>query len=71
MDYLIGSEAQLEPIWLAWHIDAFRDAQDPALINHSDVVYGIAPSGKLTTLYFGNFKTADIVHDVPLLASAS
>ena len=57
-------------VWSHWNVGSRRDAQQPDLINHSGLVYGIAASGKLTTLYPGNFTPPQIVHDIPgLLAS--
>ena len=70
MQYLIGSAQALGRVWAAWNVGSQRDAQQPDLINHSGLVYGIAASGKLTTLYPGNFTPSMIVHDIPgLLAS--
>ena len=70
MQYLIGNAQSLGRVWAAWNVGSERDAQEPDLINHSGLVYGIAASGKLTTLYPGNFTPSMIVHDIPgLLAS--
>lgn len=70
MQYLIGNLPQLARVWKAWNVGSERDAQHPDEVNHSGLVYGISASGKLTTLYPGNFTPAMIVHDVPgLLAS--
>jgi len=70
MQYLIGNARQLSTVWAHWNVGSARDAQQPDLINHSGLVYGIAASGKLTTLYPGNFTPPQIVHDIPgLLAS--
>jgi protein SCO1 len=69
MDYLIGSSSELARVWEAWNVGSKRDAQQPELVNHSGLVYGITASGKLTTLYPANFKPSEIAHDVPLLAS--
>ena len=67
MDYLIGSYKQLLPIWKAWGIavtvNKYEDAED-----HTAVVFGITPSGKIVVAYPSSFTPADIVHDVPLLA---
>lgn len=70
MQYLIGSTRELAQVWKAWGVGSERDAQQPALVEHSGLVYGISASGKITTLYAANFKPAEIVHDVPLLASS-
>jgi protein SCO1/2 len=70
MQYLIGNARQLGRVWSAWNVGSEADAQQPDLINHSGLVYGIGASGKLITLYPGNFAPSQIVHDVPgLLAS--
>jgi len=70
MQYLIGSGAQLAPVWKSWYVGSSRDVGRPALVNHSALVYGISASGKLTTIYASNFVPSQIVHDVaPLLAS--
>ena len=69
MQYLIGSAPQLARVWSAWGVGSERDAQQPELVNHSGLVYGITASGKQATIYAANFQPADIAHDVPLLAS--
>jgi hypothetical protein len=35
----------------------------------SALIYGISAGGKVTTLYPAEFTPAQIVHDVPILAS--
>lgn len=69
MQYLIGSARQLASVWSAWGVGSERDAQQPQLVNHSGLVYGITGSGKQATIYAANFRPADIAHDVPLLAA--
>lgn len=70
MKYLIGSAHELGQVWKAWNVGSERDAQQPQLVNHSGLVYGISASGKVTTIYSANFKPSEIVHDVPALASS-
>jgi protein SCO1 len=70
MQYLVGSASQLARVWSAWGVGSERDAQQPELVNHSGLVYGITASGKQATIYAANFRPADIAHDVPLLASS-
>jgi cytochrome oxidase Cu insertion factor (SCO1/SenC/PrrC family) len=68
MEYLIGTRKTLIPVWRAWGINTSKPtAQDE--VNHSALIYGITASGKVTTVYASNFKPADLVHDVPLLAA--
>jgi protein SCO1/2 len=69
MQYLIGSAHELAHVWQEWNVGSEQDAQQPQLVNHSGLVYGISASGKLTTLYAANFKPSDIAHDAPLLSS--
>jgi protein SCO1/2 len=69
MQYLIGSAHELAHVWKEWNVGSEQDAQQPQLVNHSGLVYGIGASGKLTTLYAANFKPSDIAHDAPLLSS--
>jgi protein SCO1 len=68
MRYLLGSKSKLTAVWKSWGIVARPDRSDPEKVEHSAPIYGISASGKITTLYPSNFKPAQIVHDVPLLA---
>ena len=74
MQYLIGSQAQLERVWRDWGIISKSAPQksknNPDLVEHSAEIIGISASGKVMTLYPANFKPAEIVHDVPLLAAS-
>jgi protein SCO1/2 len=72
MDYLIGSRKQLEKVWVKWSIRQKNDPQNnnPDIVEHSALIYGISGSGKITTLYPSNFKPQQIVHDVPILAAS-
>jgi protein SCO1/2 len=69
MQYLIGSAHELAHVWQEWNVGSEQDAQQPQLVNHTGLVYGISASGKLTTLYASNFKPSDIAHDAPLLST--
>ena len=69
MQYLIGSAKELARVWKAWGVGSERDAHNPELVEHTGLVYGISASGKVMTLYPGNYKPAELAHDVPLLAS--
>ncbi len=69
MQYLIGSRKQLQPVWKDWFILAKAAPGPKDRVGHSALVYGISASGKITTIYPGNFVPTQIVHDVPLLAS--
>jgi protein SCO1/2 len=69
MKYLIGSAKELARVWQAWGVGSERDAQQPQLVNHTGLVYGITASGKRLTVYSASFRPEQIAHDVPLLAA--
>jgi protein SCO1 len=70
MQYLIGSARELGQVWQRWGVGSERDAEDPDIVNHSALVYGISATGELRTVYIGSdFKPSEVAHDVPLLAS--
>ncbi|MGN6254191.1 MAG: SCO family protein [Solirubrobacterales bacterium] len=68
MQYLIGSRAELGRVWKDWSIVAKPAKAGRDLVEHSALIYGIGADGKVTTLYPANFRPAQLVHDVPLLA---
>lgn len=70
MQYLIGSAPELGRVWKAWGVGSEQDAQQPQLVNHSGLVYGLSSQGKVTTLYAANFTPQEIEHDAPLLAAS-
>ena len=70
MQYLVGSAKELGAVWKTWGVGAEQDAQQPQLVDHTGLVYGISAAGKVTTLYSASFTPQEIVHDAPLLASS-
>ena len=70
MQYLIGSPSALAAVWKVWNVGSARDVGNPALVNHSALVYGISAKGKVTTIYPASFKPSEIVHDVPALLAS-
>jgi protein SCO1/2 len=70
MQYLIGSAKALAATWNAWGITAGPQTGDPELVAHDALIYGITAHGKVAVVYPANFTPGEIVHDVPLLASA-
>jgi protein SCO1 len=70
MQYLIGSAHELARVWKAWGVGSEQDAQQPQLVNHTGLVYGVSAQGKVTTLYAANFTPQEIAHDAPLLATS-
>jgi protein SCO1/2 len=69
MDYLLGSHAQLERTWKAWDV-GIQTGTNQLTVGHSSIVYGITASGRMAVVYPSSFSPAQIVHDVPLLASS-
>jgi protein SCO1 len=69
MQYLLGSAPALASTWSAWGVGSRREANDPQLIAHSALVYGVSARGILTTVYPATFAPSQIVHDVPKLAA--
>jgi protein SCO1 len=70
MKYLIGSAHELGKVWQAWGVGSERDAQQPDVVNHSALVYGVDASGQLKTVYISSdWKPSEVAHDVPLLAA--
>jgi len=67
MKYLIGDAHELAEVWEAWNVGSERDSVNPEFVAHSALVYGIAASGRLTTIYPANFKPEQIVSDLPKL----
>jgi protein SCO1/2 len=70
IQYLVGSRAQLLPVWRKWGVAAQPDPKSPQFINHSSFIFGISASGVRTTLYPANGEVSWMVHDVPLLAKS-
>ena len=67
MDYLVGSAAQLAPVWKRWGVAAAADTTDPNFVAHSALIYGVGASGDIQTVYSWDAPPADLAHDVPLL----
>ena len=71
MQYLIGSAGVLRPVWKDWGVAAAAQAaaDDPDLVAHTALVYGITARGKITVIYPSNFSPGEIVHDVKILSA--
>jgi protein SCO1/2 len=71
MQYLIGSAGVLRPVWKDWGVAAAAQAaaDDPDLVAHTALVYGITARGKITVIYPSNFSPSEIVHDVRILSA--
>jgi cytochrome oxidase Cu insertion factor (SCO1/SenC/PrrC family) len=67
--YVIGDRAQLEPLWADWQVATQVPKDDPELIEHSSLIYGVTASGKLATAYPVGFEPDAIARDLDLLNS--
>jgi protein SCO1/2 len=65
--YLIGSKAQLTPIWAAWHVLAV--SQKPDVVDHVAYTVLVDPKGRMRLLYDAQVKAREVLHDLRLLAA--
>jgi protein SCO1/2 len=69
--WLLGTRAQLRPVWERYNILAKSVPQTPAIIEHVSLIYGIDAKGRMRVGYPASpLKSAWISHDAPILASA-
>ena len=66
--YLVGSRAQLKPIWSAWHVLAVRSS--PNVVEHVAYTALVDPAGKQRVLYDSSVKYSQVLHDLRVLMSA-
>ena len=72
VDYLTGSAADLKRAWARWGIASRPSADNPALIEHSGVIWGVDPNGRRATFYpASGFTVDDIASDAKLLLSGA
>ena len=69
--YLVGSPAELGPVWSAYHVSAGSNSASPQSLDHSALVYLVDPSGKLRVILSANFAVTDLVQDVRALAAGA
>jgi protein SCO1/2 len=65
--YLLGTRAQLKPIWDAWHVLAVAS---PTVVDHVAYTALVDPAGKERVLYDSKVKASQVLHDLRLLMSA-
>ncbi len=51
IDYLIGSRDELERTWSRWGVAARTSPDNPDLIDHSGLIWGVDPRGRRVTFY--------------------
>ena len=64
--YLVGTKAQLQPVWAAWHVLAVRS--DPNLVDHVAYTALIDPRGRRRVLYDSHVQAQQVLHDLRVLA---
>jgi protein SCO1/2 len=68
VDYVVGTRAELEPVWDAWQIAQDVPKDDPELIEHTSLIYGVNAAGELATAYPVGFAPEAVARDLALLA---
>lgn len=70
IDWLLGSQAELQRVWRAWKVVPKHEKNDPETIEHSADIYGIGADGDVHVLYSPEFKPPLLARDVRTLAGA-
>lgn len=63
--YLIGTRAQLRPVWAAWQVLAVD--RKPDLVDHVAYTALVDPAGKERALYDSQVNAQQVLHDLRLL----
>jgi protein SCO1/2 len=63
--FLIGTRAQLRPVWSAWHVLAVE--RSPDLVDHVAYTALVDPSGKQRLLYDSQVNAQQVLHDLRVL----
>ena len=63
--FLIGTRAELSPVWSAWHVVAVN--RKPDLVDHVAYTALIDPTGKQRLLYDSQVNAQQVLHDLRLL----
>jgi protein SCO1 len=70
VDYLVGSRPDLERTWAAWGVALDVPTTNPALIEHTSLIFGVSASGDLVTAYPVGFDPSAVARDLPRLAAS-
>lgn len=69
--WLLGTRAQLRPVWIAYNIDAKSVPETPAIIEHVSLIYGIDANGDIRVGYPASPISPKVMaHDARILARA-
>jgi protein SCO1/2 len=63
--FLIGTRAQLRPVWAAWHVLAVD--RSPDLVDHTGYTALVDPTGRQRLLYDAQVTAQQVLHDLRLL----
>ena len=67
--YLVGTKAELRPVWAAWHVLAVQ--QSPDLVDHVAYTALIDRSGKERVLYGAQVQAHGVLHDLRVLMGSA
>jgi protein SCO1 len=67
--YLIGTRAQLAPVWAAYHVTAVAAGTD--LVTHLAYTVLVDPRGRERLVYDAGVKATQVVHDLQVLLHLS
>ena len=68
IDWLLGSQAELEKVWKAWGVKPEHSANDPEEIEHNAEIFAIDPQGRIRALYPPTFKPEKLAAGAGVLA---
>ncbi len=68
IDWLLGSQAELDKVWKAWGVKPEHNANDPEEIEHNAEIFAIDPQGQIRAYYPPNFKPAKLAVGTQTLA---
>jgi protein SCO1/2 len=68
IDWLLGSQAELEKVWKAWGVKPEHNANDPEEIEHNAEIFAIDPQGQIRALYPPTFKPEKLAEGTKTLA---
>ena len=68
IDWLLGSQAELETVWKAWGVKPEHNANDPEEIEHNAEIFAIDPQGQIRALYPPSFKPDKLAEGTRTLA---
>lgn len=63
--FLIGTRAQLRPVWAAWHVLAVQSK--PNLVDHVAYTALVDPQGRRRVLYDSQVQAQHVLHDLHVL----